>query len=215
MKIFFEVKECITARQAAEKYGLTVGKNGMACCPFHNDKFPSMKIDKNYHCFACGVGGDAIEYVSRLFGLTQYEAAKKLIEDFELPVDYKSKNVLSAKEKEKIRKVRQENERIIRTKKRFGRWCSESIELLRNCIEEIRQAGFLLMDKTQSQVFTDDYANMLNAEPVMEYWLDILCMGTEKEKQEMFLLGRKGVNRLAETVGESYKRIVEQNWRSA
>ena len=69
--------------------------------------------------------------------------------------------------------------------------------------------------KTESQIFIDDYTAMLNAEPVMEYWLDILCMGTEKEKQEMFLLGRKGVNRLAETVGESYKRIVEQNWRSA
>lgn len=71
------------------------------------------------------------------------------------------------------------------------------------------------MGKTQSPVFTDDYANMLNAEPVMEYWLDILCMGTEKEKQELFMLGRKGVNRLAETVGKSYKRIVEQNRRSA
>ena len=33
-----------------------------------------MKIDKNYHCFACGIGGDAIDYVSRMFGLTQYQA---------------------------------------------------------------------------------------------------------------------------------------------
>lgn len=215
MNIFKEIKEHITTRQAAEKYGLSIRKNGMACCLFHNDKHPSMKIDENYHCFACGIGGDVIDYVSRLFGLTQYQAAKKLIYDFSLSIGNERKIVLSFKEKEKIRKARQENERIIRTKKRFGRWCSESIELLRNCIEEIRQAGVLLMGKTQSPVFTDDYANMLNAEPVMEYWLDILCMGTEKEKQELFMLGRKGVNRLAETVRESYKRIVEQNRRSA
>jgi putative uncharacterized protein (fragment) len=205
----------LTARQAAEKYGLAIRKNGMVCCPFHRDKHPSMKIDKNYHCFACGIGGDAIDYVSRMFGLTQYQAAKKLIDDFSLMVEHGRKMALSAKEKEKIIRARQENERIIRIKKRFGRWCSESIGLLRNCIDEIRQAGILLTDKAQNQIFTDDYTSMLNAEPIMEYWLDILCMGTEKDRQELFLLGRKGVDRLAETVGKSYRRIVECNRRSA
>ncbi len=55
---------------------------GTTAVRFHDDKHPSMKIDKNYHCFACGVGGDAIDYVSRMFGLSQYDAALKLIEDF-------------------------------------------------------------------------------------------------------------------------------------
>ena len=54
MNIFREVKERVTARQVAERYGLKVRRNGMACCPFHNDKHPSMKIDRNYYCFACG-----------------------------------------------------------------------------------------------------------------------------------------------------------------
>lgn len=53
MNIFQEVKERVTARQVAERYGLKVRRNGMACCPFHNDKHPSMKIDQNYYCFAC------------------------------------------------------------------------------------------------------------------------------------------------------------------
>lgn len=76
MTIFEQVKACVTARQAAEHYGIKVKNNGMACCPFHNDRHPSMKIDKNYHCFACGVGGDAIDFTAGLFGLTQFEAAK-------------------------------------------------------------------------------------------------------------------------------------------
>lgn len=54
MNIFQEVKARVTARQVAERYGLKVSRNGMACCPFHNDKHPSMKIDQNYYCFACG-----------------------------------------------------------------------------------------------------------------------------------------------------------------
>ena len=82
MTLFEQVKECVTARQAAEHYGIKVKRNGMACCPFHKDRHPSMKADKIYHCFACGVGGDAIDFTARLFGISQYEAAKKMIEDF-------------------------------------------------------------------------------------------------------------------------------------
>jgi DNA primase len=47
--LFEQVKECVTARQAAEHYGIKVKRNGMACCPFHKDKTPSMKIDKRYY----------------------------------------------------------------------------------------------------------------------------------------------------------------------
>ena len=86
MTLFEQVKECVTARQAAEHYGIKVKRNGMACCPFHKDRHPSMKADKMYHCFACGVGGDAIDFTARLFGLLQYEAAKKLVEDFGLDI---------------------------------------------------------------------------------------------------------------------------------
>ena len=65
MTLFEQVKECVTARQAAEHYGIKVKRNGMACCPFHKDRHPSMKADKIYHCFACGVGGDAIDFTAK------------------------------------------------------------------------------------------------------------------------------------------------------
>ena len=46
MKLFEAVKKAVTARNAAEYYGIKVGRNGMAVCPFHPDKNPSMKLDK-------------------------------------------------------------------------------------------------------------------------------------------------------------------------
>lgn len=46
MNIFQTVKENVTARQAAEQYGLKINRNGMICCPFHDDRHPSMKVDK-------------------------------------------------------------------------------------------------------------------------------------------------------------------------
>lgn len=43
MNVFEAVKQNVTTRQAAELYGIPVSRNGMAVCPFHNDKNPSMK----------------------------------------------------------------------------------------------------------------------------------------------------------------------------
>ena len=55
MGIFSEIKESLPLKQAVEHYGIKVGRNGMACCPFHPDKSPSMKLyERNYHCFSCG-----------------------------------------------------------------------------------------------------------------------------------------------------------------
>ncbi|MCB6949579.1 CHC2 zinc finger domain-containing protein, partial [Roseburia faecis] len=54
MNVFEAVKQSVTTRQAAEHYGIHVGRNGMVCCPFHHDKTPSMKLDRRYHCFGCG-----------------------------------------------------------------------------------------------------------------------------------------------------------------
>ena len=85
MNIFQTVKENVTARQAAEQYGLKVNRNGMVCCPFHKDRHPSMKVEKGFYCFACGAKGDVIAFVSDFFHLMPLEAAKKLAEDFKFP----------------------------------------------------------------------------------------------------------------------------------
>ena len=83
------VKESVTTRQAAEYYGVQVGRNGMACCPFHDDKHPSMKVDRRFHCFGCQADGDVIDFTARLFGLSGKEAALKLAEDFSVRYDAK------------------------------------------------------------------------------------------------------------------------------
>ena len=38
MNLFESVKAAVTVRQAAEHYGLEVGRNGMTRCPFHDDQ---------------------------------------------------------------------------------------------------------------------------------------------------------------------------------
>ena len=41
MNVFEAVKQSVTTRQAAEHYGIRVGRNGMCACPFHDDKTPA------------------------------------------------------------------------------------------------------------------------------------------------------------------------------
>ena len=153
MSIFREIKECITAREVAEGYGLKILDKGMACCPFHDGRHPSMKIDSGFYCFACGAKGDAINYVAKLFSLSQIDAAKKLVKDFNLPVKvYGGKN-----KKPDIEKIR--------------------AHYMRAPPDEIFKS--------------EEYTQAVKAESNIEYWLDILCLGTESEQQELFIANRK------------------------
>ena len=49
MNIFNDVMEAVSVRDAASFYGIKVNRNRMCICPFHNDRNPSMKVDKRFH----------------------------------------------------------------------------------------------------------------------------------------------------------------------
>jgi len=85
--VFEAVKQSVSTREAAAFYGIKVKRNGMACCPFHDDKNPSMKVDQRFHCFGCGEDGDVIDFTAKLFDLSSKEAAEKLAQDFGLIYD--------------------------------------------------------------------------------------------------------------------------------
>ena len=86
--LFETVKQSVTVREAAQMYGVEANRNDMACCPFHDDKHPSMKLNEEYfYCFGCGATGDVIDFTARLYNLTPREAAEKLAQDFGLAYD--------------------------------------------------------------------------------------------------------------------------------
>ena len=85
MSVFDDVRG-IECREAAERYGLAVSRSGMASCPFHEDRHPSMKVDRRFHCFSCGADGDAVDLTARLIDLGKRDAAVKLAQDFGISV---------------------------------------------------------------------------------------------------------------------------------
>ena len=83
MRVFETIKAAVTPMQAAEHYGLRVLPNGMTCCPFHEDRCPSLKLNEDFfYCFGCGASGDVIDFTARLFGISLKNAAQKLSADF-------------------------------------------------------------------------------------------------------------------------------------
>ena len=85
MNVFEAIKAAVPMREAAEHYGLRVLPNGMACCPFHEDHHPSLKLNEDYFfCFGCGAHGDVIDFTAKLWGLSAQEAVEKLRGDFEI-----------------------------------------------------------------------------------------------------------------------------------
>jgi DNA primase len=60
-------------------------------CPFHGEKTPSFVVSPTkqfYHCFGCGVGGDAIKFVMEIEKLTYPEAIEKLASMYNFSLRY-------------------------------------------------------------------------------------------------------------------------------
>ena len=78
-----DIKANLPIRELLHHYNLKPDKSGRLCCPFHDDKTPSMQIyeeTNTYCCFSasCGAGtGDQIEFIQRMEKLNKHEALKK------------------------------------------------------------------------------------------------------------------------------------------
>jgi len=60
------------------------GRNFIGLCPFHSEKSPSFNVNpekQTYHCFGCGVGGDAIRFVMAAEGLNFPEAVRRMADE--------------------------------------------------------------------------------------------------------------------------------------
>ena len=63
------------------------GSDWVCCCPFHNEKTPSMYVHERqryFHCFGCGKGGDVITFVRDIEGMSYMDAVKKLADQYHM-----------------------------------------------------------------------------------------------------------------------------------
>ncbi len=170
MTIYETIKAAVPVRQAAEHYGLKASRNGMACCPFHHDRHPSMKLNADYFfCFGCGAKGDVIDLVARLFDLSGYEAVQKLAADFGISTE--PGQAVSASYKPKRPHIRQfrEDEMLC------FRVLTDYLHLLEDW--KMRYAP-----KTPDEPYDDRFVEALQMHCHIEYMADVLTVGDLEER---------------------------------
>ena len=80
------------------------GTDWWGCCPFHNEKTPSFHVvpsRKMYHCFGCGQGGSAINFVMEIEKLGFMDAVVQLAKRAGVEVIYEGNNVVEENPLEK------------------------------------------------------------------------------------------------------------------
>lgn len=89
MDIADEIKQRLSMDEVVKRYGFTPKQPGnYICCPFHNEKTPSLKVysqpGRGWMCFGCGKGGTVIDFVMNLYKIPFSAAVVRLNADFRL-----------------------------------------------------------------------------------------------------------------------------------
>ena len=190
MNLFEAVKQNVTTRQAAERYGIRIRRNGMAVCPFHNDKNPSMKLDRRFHCFGCQADGDAVDFVSRLFGLPSKEAAMKIADDFGISYDSRQKPSIRPKIREPTPEQKYQQEE------------NHYYKVLSDYFHHLRTWKQQYAPKQPEDEWHPLFVEALQRESHIEYLLDVLLYGTAEEKKALVAEQRKEVMNLEQRFAE-------------
>ena len=169
MTIYETIKAAISVKQAAKHYGLNVNRNGMVCCPFHNDRHPSLKLNEDYfYCFGCGAKGDVIDLVARLFDLSSYEAAQKLAADFGIDPKPPTAVAMVKPKRPYIRQFREDEMLCFRV-------LTDYLHLLEDW--KVRYAP-----KTPEDALDDRFVEACQMHCHIEYMADVLTVGDLEER---------------------------------
>ena len=179
--IFQEVKERVSAQDAARHYGLTFNRRGWAVCPFHQDKHPSMSFrNGRYHCWVCDLQGDSIDLIGRLLGLEPMAAVERLNADFMLGLPLHRKPTPA--EEQAVRR-RQE---IAEAHRAFEAWRADFIAQL-NAAYCVAHLALQSIDTPRDlDRLSPAEAAAIQWQAAFEYWADALTTGEAQEQMEIF-----------------------------
>lgn len=203
MNLFEIVKYGVSCRDAAERYGVEVNRYSMALCPFHNDRHPSLYVaDDHYYCFACGEHGDVIDFVSKLFHLSLYDAAQKLAADFHLTPDKPpSAAALHAKRVQTEAQQLRENERLC-------------FSVLSDYAHVLRDWKVQYAPQSPAEAPDERFVEACHKLDEVEYYLDILASGNSHERAEVIQqqMADGKLDELRQRLEEIHKEEIEDGY---
>jgi hypothetical protein len=174
--VFRQVRERVSAQEAARAYGVRLDRRGWGLCPFHGDKHPSMSFKNGrWRCWVCNLSGDSIDLTGRLLGLEPLEAVRRLNQDFHLALE------LDRPPTPQEHRAAQRSLQVARSHRAFEQWREEFLHRLNACF----RAAHLLRFHDFSQLSAGETL-ALQWQSALEYWSDTLERGSPQEQMEIF-----------------------------
>ena len=207
MSIYTQIKETVSVKEAAERYGLSVTRHGMARCPFHEDHSPSLKLNEDYYyCFGCHASGDVIDFTANLLHLCKHHAAEQLAADFGIHLNEE----VSARKPSALPEVPKDpNLAVFRNNEILCMQALSSYEwLLEEWMEEYAPE--------ESGEFDPRYVHACHMLPPVKYLLDCLTVATFEERYAMVekLMEDDTIPKLrkfaGKELGKKYERIAKR-----
>ena len=183
--VFEEIRNSLPIQTVARFYGINVSKSGMACCPFHDDHVPSLKLYKSdYYCFGCGAGGDTTNLVARLYRVRQIDAAKIISYDFGLGFFDKEFAAPIVREPTEYQK--------------FNIWLKNAGEAVNKYVSLLKS----YKEKYYPRRFSEDpdprFTESLQKLGYAEYLSELIKSGSEEEKRDLYLNGKPDIEKIEE-----------------
>lgn len=174
----------------------------MCCCLFHNDRHLSMKVDRSYYCFACNCTGDVIDFTAFLFHMEPTKAAMKLAEDFGVPYEYNGRSSgSSGKANDKniqiVKMVKRSDEQIFKKKH------VKATRAYLRYRSDLNGQKERYAPKREGEEWPKDFVQILSLLTTVEYYLDTLLFGDEKDQKDLIKEKEGEVERLAKKYGLS------------
>ena len=191
MNLFQNVKYGVNCREAAERYGVSINRQGKALCPFHNDRHPSLYVaDDHFYCFACGAHGDVIDFAANFFDLPLYEAAQRLAADFGVDANQPpTKEVLEKRRQKAEAQQLMEHERLC-------------VSVLSDYARVLRSWKMQYAPQSPAEAPDERFEEACHKLDEAEYYLDILAFGDSYERAEVvnYLLVDGRLDKLKEKI---------------
>ena len=202
--IFEDIKERVNLKDLVRFYGLDVDRGGFACCPFHNEKHPSFKVyEDHYHCFGCGEHGDHVDFVQKLYGLSNIEAAKKISHDMGLGLD---QGKFATPVRPRFKSPQKD--------KNFEQWVNESTLTLIEYKKLLEHWREVYTPRSPIDKVDDRYLESLHKKGYTEFYLSKL-MGTESERREIYEMDKdypmtikKRLDKLDAVSRKAYRKVI-------
>ena len=160
----------------------------MCVCPFHDDKNPSMKVDRRFHCFGCQADGDVIDFVSRLENVSPKEAALMLAQSFSIPYEDREPPGKSRRPKQS-----QKQESPEQQFRRMERYCFRVLSDYHNLLRRWKRD---YAPKTPEDDWHPLFVEALQKQSHVEYLLDVLLFSDMGERAALIASYGKEVRSL-------------------